>query len=59
MMSPFQAEILKENINSWVGMVFIASCALGAGLLIWHTTYGENPLANALAVPLEQQFSTP
>ena len=43
-----QGEIFNARVNSWVGVFFIGSFALGASLIIWHTAYGENPLANAL-----------
>jgi hypothetical protein len=44
-----QAQYLRANINSFIGLVFVASFALMMGLLIWHSAFGQNPIANFIA----------
>ncbi len=39
-------EILKAKVNSFIGIVFVGSFALWAGIIIWQTAFEENPLVN-------------
>ncbi len=47
MKNPFLKEILLSNVNSFLGMLLLSSVALGAGLTIWQTAFGHNPLTTA------------
>lgn len=49
MKNPFLKEILLSNINSFLGILLLSSVALGAGLTIWQTAFGHNPLTTAFA----------
>ena len=44
-----QARFLHENINTFIGLAFVASFALMMGLIVWHAAFGQNPLANFIA----------
>jgi len=41
--------ILRSNVNGFLALVFVGSITLGAWLVIWHSAFGENPIANAMA----------
>jgi hypothetical protein len=49
MKNPFLKEILLSNVNSFLGMLLLSSVALGAGLTIWQTAFGHNPLTTVFA----------
>lgn len=57
MKNPFLKEILLSNINSFLGMLLLSSVALGAGLLMWQTAFGTNPLARAFATMVMAEVS--
>ena len=40
--------IWHSKVNCLLGILLIGSFVLGAGLIVWHAAFGENPLANAL-----------
>ncbi len=40
---------LRANINSVVALMCVSTVALGAGLIIWHASSGNNPIADFLA----------
>jgi hypothetical protein len=54
MRDPIQDSIWRSNINTYLSILFIAAFACGAMLIIWHVAYGENPLANVMALYLVQ-----
>ena len=45
----FLKEVLLSDINSFLGILLLSSVALGAGLTIWQTAFGHNPLTTAFA----------
>lgn len=51
-MGDLRDSIWQSRVNSFLGILFIGSFAFGAGLLIWHAAYGENPVANAFAAEM-------
>jgi len=57
MKNPFLKEILLSNINSFLGMLLLSSVALGAGLTIWQTAFGHNPLTTAFAAVIAVETS--
>ena len=40
-------DILKAKVNSFIGILFVGSAALWAGIIIWQVAFDENPLVNA------------
>lgn len=42
-----KGDILKARINSFVGILFVGSFALLAGIIIWQVAFNENPLVQA------------
>lgn len=44
--------ILKARVNSFIGIMFLGTCALVASLLIWQTAHGYNPLAKVFEARL-------
>ncbi|HVY72501.1 MAG TPA: hypothetical protein VG984_00390 [Candidatus Paceibacterota bacterium] len=49
MLTQRNVSIFRSWINPAISLLFVGSFALGAGLLIWHAAFGENPIANAMA----------
>lgn len=41
-----KGDILKARVNSFIGILFLGSAALYAGVIIWQTAFDENPLVN-------------
>ena len=39
--------------------MFVGTCALWAGIFIFQTTWGVNPLANAFAAAIQAETSLP
>jgi hypothetical protein len=46
--------IFKSKVSGFLSLIFVGTFALGAGLIIWHAAFGENPLANAMASQLSE-----
>ena len=44
-----QARYLNENINTFIGLTFVAVFALAMGLAIWHAATDKNPVADFLS----------
>ena len=38
---------MKAKVNSFIGILFVGSAALWAGIIIWQVAFDENPLVNA------------
>ncbi|TSC69419.1 MAG: hypothetical protein G01um101456_198 [Parcubacteria group bacterium Gr01-1014_56] len=55
MLDPIRGSIWKSNVNSWLGTLFLASCALWAVVVIVQTAWGTNPVTNAFAAIIESQ----
>lgn len=43
-----EAKFLHQNINSFVALLFVASFALMAGLMMVQVVFGYNPIVNLL-----------
>ena len=48
-MVDFKQTIFQSHINTIIGSLLIGSWSLGCGLLLWHASFDQNPLANAFA----------
>ncbi len=48
--------MINSNVNGFLALMFVGVFALGAGLLIWHAAFGENPIANAMTSELVSQY---
>ncbi len=48
-MLTYQRHLLKARVGTIVGSFFLMSWALGAGLLIWHASFGTNPVTTTFA----------
>jgi hypothetical protein len=55
MFDPIRGSIWMSNVNTVLGTMLLASCALGASLLIIHSAYGVNPVAQAFAAVTSQE----
>jgi hypothetical protein len=44
--------LLKARVGTGIGSIFLLSWALGAGLVIWNLSSGQNPVENALTAAL-------
>lgn len=44
-----QSKYFDTNINSYIALVFVGSFALGIGLIVWHASTGNNPIADFIA----------
>ena len=59
MLTRGNATILGSWVNPVISLLFVGSFALGAGLIIWHTAFGENPIANVMAAQIERETILP
>ena len=55
--TPIRGSIWKQKVNTYIGLAFIGTCALWAGLVVVQASSGENPLANAFASVIVQETS--
>jgi hypothetical protein len=53
-----QAQYLRANVNSFVGLLFVASFALMIALIIWNAAFDHNPLADFIAQAMAAQTTT-
>lgn len=44
-----QSISFRDNINSYIALVFVGSFALAIGLIVWHAAVGNNPIADFIA----------
>lgn len=56
-MLPSEAHVLKENISTMLGSLLLGSVALWAGITIWQTATGTNPITKAFAAVLVHDLS--
>ncbi len=51
--------IWDSQVNLFLSLFFVGSFTLGAGLILWHVAFGNNPIANAMSsYMLEDQALT-
>ena len=55
--SPIKGSLFTERVNSWLGTLFLGSCALWAALFVWNVAAGNNPLDHAIAAAIEHEMS--
>lgn len=53
-MPDIKHEVLLSDVGTFVGLLFVGSFALGAGLIIWHAAFGNNPLEAVLLSTIYQ-----
>ncbi|MDO8548180.1 MAG: hypothetical protein Q7R71_00710 [bacterium] len=44
--------VLQSKVNGFLALLFVGSFTLAAWLIVWYAVFGENPIANAMAVQL-------
>ena len=47
--------IWRSKVRSLIGIMFIGSFALGAGLIIWHAASGKNPVEEAFTLEIANE----
>lgn len=52
-----QGNIFREPVNSFIGAVFLGTCALWAALFMWNVSTGSNPLDRAILAAIESQMT--
>lgn len=45
---------LQSQVNAFIALVFVGTCAFGAGLIIVNVAYSTNPLTEVMASYLVQ-----
>ena len=59
MISNRSASIFKAWVSPAISLVFIATFAGGAFLIVWKVAFNENPVANAMAQAIERDTVLP
>ncbi len=59
MLDPIRGSVWKSRVNSVIGLMFVGSCAIWAGLVIVQAAWGTNPLANAFAAMVQAETQLP
>lgn len=59
MISNRSASIFSAWINPVISLIFVASFASGAFLIVWKVAFNENPVANAMASAIERETVLP
>ncbi len=59
MIDPIRGSILQSHINSVLGSLLLASCALWAVVVIVQTAWGVNPVTKAFAAVIERETTLP
>lgn len=57
--SYIRESIWRSDVNTALGMLFIGSCALWAGLAIIEASWHVNPLSTAFAKALDHEITLP
>lgn len=47
-----QGGIWSTQVNLFLSLMFVGSFTLGAGLIVWHTAFNANPVADLFALQL-------
>ena len=56
---PIRGSIWKSNVNTFLGILFLSSVALLAGIIIIRAAWGINPIENAFAAAVAQETQLP
>ena len=54
--SSIKGSLFKERVNTWLGIVFIGTCALWASMFIWNISSGDNPIDHTIAAAIDQEI---
>jgi len=54
-----KSSIWKSRVNSGIGIMFLGTCALWAGLVIVRAAWGVNPVETAFAMAMTQETQAP
>lgn len=52
-----EANILRERVSTFLGTLLLGSVALWAGITIWETANGQNPLVHAFTALIERDIN--
>ena len=59
MIDPIRGSIWQSNINSTLGSLLLASCALWAAVVIVQTAWHINPVTSVFAAVIEMETTLP
>ena len=59
MRDPIRDSILRSNVNTVLALMFVGTFAFGAGLIIWHTALGTDPVEQAFAKTIVAETQVP
>jgi hypothetical protein len=51
--TPLKASLFKERVNTWLGIVFLATVALWMSMLVWNFAEGTTPIDRAISSALD------
>lgn len=54
-----KGSLFKERVNTWLGIVFISTCALWAAIFMWNVSTGDNPIDHSIAAAIDQEIIGP
>ena len=54
--SSIRGSLFKERVNTWLGIVFLSTCALWAALVVWNIASGDNPIDHTIAAAIDQSI---
>lgn len=52
-MLTYQRNVLKSRVNTVIGTVFLATWALGCGLVVWRASFNSDPVEHAFVAALK------
>ena len=56
---PIRGSLLHQRVNSFIGIIFLATCALWAFMLIFNMTTGTNPITEGLGAAIANEVQLP
>jgi hypothetical protein len=51
--------IFQSQVNLFLSLFFVGTFTLGAGLILWHAFFGNNPIADAMYKEIQAETQTP
>lgn len=52
--TPIRRSLFNERVNTFLGVIFLGTCALWAALFVWNISTGSNPINHAFAAAIGQ-----
>ena len=59
MLGPTRESIWQSRVNSFIGLLFVGTCALWAATFVLRVTWGIDPLAQAFAATIQAETTVP